>query len=97
MIRILTYCLLTIILLGTSIFSNQNQQLVSLKFLNYESIDLALGLVLVLSAGVGAIFITILQSLPQPVAPQYKTAPRYQAQSPQEKTRDFDDEFEEDW
>jgi uncharacterized integral membrane protein len=61
MIRTLTYFLLGFLLSGVSIFAVQNQQSISLKFLNLESINLPLGLVLVFSTALGAIVITALQ------------------------------------
>ncbi|AFY74858.1 Protein of unknown function (DUF1049) [Synechococcus sp. PCC 7502] len=61
MILTFTYFLLSILLLGVSIFATQNQQIITLKFLNLESINLPLGLVLIFSAGLGTIVTTILQ------------------------------------
>jgi uncharacterized integral membrane protein len=62
MIRVLVYGLLWILLMGVAIFATQNTLFVTIKFLAFESINLPLGLVLVFSAGLGAIALTIWQN-----------------------------------
>ena len=49
--------------MGVAIFATQNTLLIAIKFLTFESINLPLGLVLVFSAGLGAIAMTIWQTL----------------------------------
>ena len=63
MIRVLVYGLLWILLMGVAIFATQNTLLIAIKFLTFESINVPLGLVLVFSAGLGAIAMTIWQTL----------------------------------
>ncbi len=48
--------------MGVAIFAPQNTLLIAIKFLAFESINLPLGLVLVFSAGLGAIAVTIWQN-----------------------------------
>lgn len=110
MIRILNYSLLLVLLLGVSIFATQNQQVYSLRFLNQTSIDLPLGLVLVFSAGLGAIATTICQVRMR----QTVNIPKTQASNSfngysgssnfansrskvKKEIRDFDDDFDDDW
>jgi uncharacterized integral membrane protein len=62
MIRVLVYGLLWILLMGVAIFATQNTLLIAIKFLTFESIKVPLGLVLVFSAGLGAIALTIWQN-----------------------------------
>jgi uncharacterized integral membrane protein len=62
MIQVLVYGLLWILLMGVAIFATQNTLFVTIKFLAFESINLPLGLVLVFSAGLGAIAVTIWQN-----------------------------------
>jgi uncharacterized integral membrane protein len=62
MIQVLVYGLLWILLMGVAIFATQNTLFVTIKFLTFESISLPLGLVLVFSAGLGAIALTIWQN-----------------------------------
>lgn len=62
MLRTLVYVLLWLLLMGVAIFATQNIFMVSLKFLAFQSINLPLGLVLVFSAGLGAILMTMLQT-----------------------------------
>jgi uncharacterized integral membrane protein len=62
MIQVLVYGLLWILLMGVAIFATQNTLFVTIKFLAFESINLPLGLVLVFSAGLGAIAATIWQN-----------------------------------
>ena len=109
MIRTLTYFLLGFLLSGVSIFAVQNQQSISLKFLNLESINLPLGLVLVFSAALGAIAITALQvsslrgsrsqfSNTQVTNPQVsKSRSKSVKTETKDKIGDFDDEFDDDW
>lgn len=109
MIRTLTYFLLGFLLSGVSIFAVQNQQSISLKFLNLESINLPLGLVLVFSTALGAIVITALQvsslrgsssqfSNTQVANPQgSKSHPKSVKTETKDKIGDFDDEFDDDW
>jgi uncharacterized integral membrane protein len=109
MIRTLTYFLLGFLLSGVSIFAVQNQQSISLKFLNLESINLPLGLVLVFSTALGAIVITPLQvsSLrgsrsqflnTQVANPQVsKSRSKSVKTETKDKIGDFDDEFDDDW
>ena len=59
--RLLTYFLLVFLSTGVSILATQNQQPVNIKFLNLESINFPLGLMLVVSAGLGTIVVTTLQ------------------------------------
>ncbi len=61
MIRITTYVLLWILLMGTAIFAGQNLQLVSVKLLVFASVGVPLGLVLVACAGLGGIVVTLFQ------------------------------------
>jgi uncharacterized integral membrane protein len=63
MIRVLVYGLLWILLMGVAIFATQNTLLIAIKFLAFESINLPLGLVLVFSAGLGAIVMTVWQNM----------------------------------
>lgn len=63
MLRILVYGLLWILLMGVAIFATQNTVLVTIKFFTFESINLPLGLVLVFSAGLGAIAATVWQNM----------------------------------
>ena len=63
MIRVLVYGLLWILLMGVAIFATQNTLLIAIKFLTFESINLPLGLVLVFSAGLGAIAVTVWQNM----------------------------------
>lgn len=114
MIRILIYFSLVVFLMGTGIFATQNQQLVNLKFsltfVNLESINLPLGLVLIFSAGLGAIVITGLQlgnlkarsefSNPTPSRSSFRsTQPVKPAKATKTKDeiKDFDDDFDDDW
>jgi uncharacterized integral membrane protein len=62
--RILLYFWLWILSIGIAIFATQNTLFVSIKLLVFESIKLPLGLVLVFSAGLGAIVVTMVQSFP---------------------------------
>jgi uncharacterized integral membrane protein len=71
MIRILLYLWLWALSMGIAIFATQNMLSVSIKLLMFESIKLPLGLVLVFSAGLGAIVVTMLQSFPN--LPKYKS------------------------
>ncbi len=48
--------------MGVAIFATQNTLLITIKFLAIESINLPLGLVLVFSAGLGAIAMTTWQN-----------------------------------
>ncbi len=48
---------------GIAILSVQNAEPVSLKFLTFESIQIPVGLVLALSAGIGIIGVALLQPL----------------------------------
>jgi uncharacterized integral membrane protein len=109
MIRILTYFLLLVLLLNISIFATQNQQVYSLKFLNQTSIDLPLGLILVFSAGLGAIATTIWQVRMKPdqkiSRSEVATGSSYSGSSSfpnsarkvKKEIRDFDDDFDDDW
>jgi len=112
MIRTLAYILLWLLLMGVSIFATQNQLVVTLKFLVFESINLPLGLVLVFSAGLGAIAVTVFQSaltsqfVPVTPAPRVeppkketKTQTNNQAKSQpkNQKIDDFDQEWDDDW
>jgi uncharacterized integral membrane protein len=109
MIRTLIYFLLGFLLSGVSIFAVQNQQSISLKFLNLESINLPLGLVLVFSTALGAVFVTALQvsslqgsrsqfSNTQVANPQVsKSRPKSVKSEIKDKIGDFDDEFDDDW
>lgn len=101
--------------MGTGIFATQNQQLVNLKFsltfVNLESINLPLGLVLIFSAGLGAIVITCLQlgnlkarsevfSNPTSSRSTFRsTQPVKPAKATKTKDeiKDFDDDFDDDW
>jgi uncharacterized integral membrane protein len=108
MIRIFTYLLLLFLLLGVSVFATQNQQIYSLRFLNQTSIDLPLGLILVFSAGLGAIATTIWQVrqvIKVPKSPTFNADTGYAnfTNFPNSKgkvkkeIRDFDDDFDDDW
>jgi len=105
MIRIVTYFLLFLLLIGVSIFSVQNPQAIALKFINLESIGLPLGLTLIISTGLGAIFITALQVSSRNVSrptPKF-TVPNQASKSKPAKApardtiADFDDEVDDDW
>jgi len=61
MLRTFVYVLQWLLLMGVAIFATQNTLTVSLKFLTLQSINLPLGLVLVFSAGLGAVAITMIQ------------------------------------
>ncbi|WP_019500260.1 lipopolysaccharide assembly protein LapA domain-containing protein [Pseudanabaena sp. PCC 6802] len=63
MLRILVYGLLWVLLMGVAIFATQNTMLVTIKFFTFESINLPVGLVLVFSAGLGAIATTVWQNM----------------------------------
>ena len=108
MIRTLTYFLLGFFLSGVSIFAIQNQQSISLKFINLESINLPLGLVLVFSTALGSVFVTALQvssfrskskvSNTQAPNPQVsRSSPKSVKTEAKDKIGDFDDEFDDDW
>ncbi len=60
---IFAYILLWTLLMGVSIFATQNQLVVTLKFLVFESINLPLGLILVFAAGLGAMVVTVAQTI----------------------------------
>jgi hypothetical protein len=106
MIRLLTYFLLFLLLIGVSIFAVQNQQAIALKFINLESINLPLGLTLTLSAGLGAIFATALQvsnrnapnqPVPEFTVPKQTSKPKSTKASAKDRVIDFDDEVDDDW
>ncbi len=63
MIRIGLYFLLSWLLVAVAIFASQNLQLVSINFLIWQSVNLPVGLVLVVCAGLGGLAVTILQIL----------------------------------
>lgn len=110
MIRTFVYVLLWFLLMGVAIFATQNTLNVSLKFLIFQSINLPLGLVLVFSAGLGAVAITLMQGSPI-AAPRFtpnrsyastasrtstKTASSTKA-NPKTKERDDWENWDEDW
>lgn len=61
--NLLTSLVLAIWVVAIAILSVQNATLVSLKFLNFESIQLPVGLVLAFSAGVGIVGMALIQPL----------------------------------
>ena len=61
--NLLTSLVLGIWVMAIAILSVQNATLVSLKFLNFESIQLPVGLVLAFSAGVGIVGMALIQPL----------------------------------
>lgn len=63
MLRLSLYLFLWISSMGLAIFSNQNIYPVTIKLGFFESIKLPLGLVLIFSAGLGAIAITLLTEI----------------------------------
>lgn len=93
--------------MGIAIFATQNQSLVQVNFLNLTSIQVPLGLVLVSSAGMGAIALSIWQSIRPSQAPKTaksksskydKYDDKYDDRSEEEyEEDDFDDEPEDDW
>lgn len=90
--------------MGIAIFATQNQSLVQVNFLNLTSIQVPLGLVLVSSAGMGAIALSVWQSIPssqpQPKAPKTaksKFSKYEQYYDKYDEEDDFDDEPEDDW
>jgi len=105
MIRLLTYFLLWLLLIGVSIFAIQNQQAIALKFINLESINLPLGLTLTLCVGLGAICTTALQlgsrnsrqPVPKFTAPKQTSKPKPPKSPAKDKIADFDDEVDDDW
>jgi hypothetical protein len=106
MIRLLTYFLLFLLLIGVTIFAMQNQQAIALKFINLESINLPLGLTLIISAGLGAIFTTALQvssrnassqPVPKFTVPNQTSKPKSTKAPAKDRVIDFDDEVDDDW
>ncbi len=74
MIRLSLYIFLWMLSVAIAIFAGQNTYLVNLKFFSFESIKLPLGLVLVFSAGLGAIFVNFWQnsiSFDMPTMPKF--------------------------
>lgn len=65
MLRLLLYLCLWLGSMGLAIFSSQNIDLVTVKFIYLESIKLPLGLVLVFCAGLGATTMTLLMGFSQ--------------------------------
>jgi len=61
--NLLTSLIVASWVVAIAILSVQNATLVSLKFLNYESIQVPVGLVLALSAGVGIVTMALTQPL----------------------------------
>jgi uncharacterized integral membrane protein len=112
MIRIFTYFLLSLLLVGVSIFAIQNSQIVTLRLFNQESINLPLGVVLVFSAGLGTLVITVLQVSNRRAYSQVtnssnsqnpssyqtsKTATSRPRQTAKKEVADFDDDIDADW
>jgi hypothetical protein len=62
MIRLSLYVFIWIASMAIAIFATQNISLVSIRLLNFESIKLPLGLVLVSCGGLGGIFINFWQT-----------------------------------
>jgi uncharacterized integral membrane protein len=63
LVSLLTAIVVAFWIVAIAIFSVQNAQPVSLKFLAFESIQIPVGLVLAFSAGVGIIGMALLQPL----------------------------------
>lgn len=103
MLRIFTYLLLTLALIGVGILAGQNQQLVNLRFLNLQSIGLPLGLVLISSGGLGSVFVTTLQVIArnnQVIDVDEESVdkePQFSKSRNSQKVVDFDDEFDDAW
>lgn len=62
MLRLIFYVLLWITAIGLAIFSSQNINLVTVKFLSFESIKFPIGLLLLFCLGLGANLINILMT-----------------------------------
>jgi len=62
MIRLVIYFLLWITSIGLAIFSTQNINLVTFKFLSFESIKIPIGLLLIFCVGLGANCINLLMT-----------------------------------
>jgi uncharacterized integral membrane protein len=99
----LFYTILWFLLMGTAIFATQNTSLVQVQFLMLTSIRVPVGLLLVSSAGLGAVAVTVWQTgkTLRPRPPSKKNSPR-PAPPPEEDDfedyeDDFDDEPEDDW
>lgn len=61
--NLLTSIIVACWVVGIAILSVQNAELVSLRFLNFRSIQIPVGLVLAFCAGVGIVGIALLQPL----------------------------------
>ena len=62
MLRLIFYVLLWVASIGLAIFSSQNINLVTVKFLSFESIKVPIGLLLLFCVGLGANCINILMT-----------------------------------
>ena len=74
MMRLSLYFFLWMLSIAIAIFAGQNTYLVNLKFFSFESVKLPLGVVLVFSAGLGAIFVNFWQgsiSFDTPTMPKF--------------------------
>ncbi len=96
--------------MGVAIFATQNMGLVEVKFINLTSIPVPLGLALVSSAGLGAVAMTLWQSIvsnrPKPSGKStkqrqqdsFRDSARKSAYDPDyDDADDFDDPIEDDW
>jgi len=62
MLRLTLYILIWLGSMGLAIFSSQNINPVTIKFLSLESIKLPIGLVLIFCAGLGAVALTLMMT-----------------------------------
>ncbi|PZU98795.1 MAG: hypothetical protein DCE90_03015 [Pseudanabaena sp.] len=111
MLRLIFYVLLWASSIGLAVFSSQNINLVTVKFLSFESIKIPIGLLLLFCIGLGANCINILMTSFQVAAiPSFTNSigskiPKAQSSVPQKniknkfsKTNNREgDDFDRDW
>lgn len=102
----LFYTILWFLLMGTAIFATQNTTLVTVQFLMLTSIRVPLGLLLVSSAGLGAMAVTVWQTgknfpgrrKPQKAPPRSEPSPTAEDDfDDYDEEDDFDDRGNDDW